>query len=211
MPTSHWNQLNEIMDMVVLISPKSILDVGVGFGKYGFLSREFLELRDSEVEYGKWKRTIDGVEAYEGYLTPVHEHIYDEIFIGDAVELVPNLEKKYDLVLLIDVLEHLDRGEGEKLLDACIGRSGHVIVSTPKNIGGQKDSHDNPYEVHRSQWTKADFARFPGKFFVPNYNSIICYIGGDAARLRSALRRSRVGSAITNLFPFLSPSGKRRR
>lgn len=63
MPTSPWNQPNEIMDMVVLIGPKSILDLGVGFGKYGFLSREFLELPDSEVEYGKWKRTIHRIEA----------------------------------------------------------------------------------------------------------------------------------------------------
>jgi 2-polyprenyl-3-methyl-5-hydroxy-6-metoxy-1,4-benzoquinol methylase len=199
------------MDMVVLISPASILDVGVGFGKYGFLSREFLEVRDSKAEYGKWKRTIDGIEAYEGYLTPMHEHIYDEILIGNAIELLPKMKKDYDLILLIDVLEHLHRHEGEKLLDECIGRSGHVIVSTPKVIGGQTDSHDNPYETHRSQWTKADFARFPSKFFVPNFNSIICYIGGDAVRLRGALRRSRVGTAITNLLPFLSPSGKRGR
>ncbi|MBA7677027.1 hypothetical protein ES703_85275 [subsurface metagenome] len=39
MPTSYYSQLNEIMELIVLTDPKSILDVGVGFGKYGFLSR----------------------------------------------------------------------------------------------------------------------------------------------------------------------------
>ncbi|MBA7570185.1 hypothetical protein ES708_11933 [subsurface metagenome] len=33
MPSSHWYQLNEIMELIILTQPKSILDVGVGFGK----------------------------------------------------------------------------------------------------------------------------------------------------------------------------------
>lgn len=43
MPTSHPNQINEIIQIAELLRPASVLDVGVGYGKYGFLLREYLE------------------------------------------------------------------------------------------------------------------------------------------------------------------------
>ena len=39
MPTSQPYQLGAIMELVVRAQPKSVLDVGVGFGKYGYLVR----------------------------------------------------------------------------------------------------------------------------------------------------------------------------
>lgn len=202
MPTSHSQQLNEIVELIVLVNPRSILDVGVGFGKYGFLSREYLDLRDGREELGDWKRSIDGIEAFKGYLTPVHDYIYDHIYVGNAVEILPTLEKNYDLILLIDILEHLNRNEGIKILRESEKRGRNIIVSTPKSIASQKSSFRNPFEVHRSQWTYTDFDSFTNRFFIPNYNSIICYIGDDALKLKKALRRSRFGSRIGRLFPF---------
>ena len=64
MPTSHHSQINQIMQFVVLTDPKSLLDIGVGFGKYGFLAREFLELWDGREEIGNWTRRIDGIEIF---------------------------------------------------------------------------------------------------------------------------------------------------
>ena len=75
MPTSHFYQLNEIVELVTLTNPKSVLDIGIGFGKYGFLLREYLELRDGRNKYNDWKRRIDGIEVFEEYLTPVHHFI----------------------------------------------------------------------------------------------------------------------------------------
>jgi hypothetical protein len=54
MPTSHPYQLNEIIDLAMKVDPKSVLDVGVGFGKYGVLLREYLELWDGRDRYRDW-------------------------------------------------------------------------------------------------------------------------------------------------------------
>jgi hypothetical protein len=42
MPTSHPHQLNQIVELIMLTDPHSLLDVGIGFGKYGVLAREYL-------------------------------------------------------------------------------------------------------------------------------------------------------------------------
>ncbi len=203
MPTSHLYQLNEIVELIVFTDPKSILDVGVGFGKYGFLSREYLELWDGREEYNNWKRRIDGIEVFEGYLTPVHDVIYDHIYIGNALDILATLETNYDLILLIDILEHLDYREGIELLKECKKRGKNIIISTPENIGIQRDTFGNPLETHKFQWKEKHFDKFGNKFFVDNAYSLICYIGDDAPRVRKAIEKSRIRSEIKERFPFL--------
>lgn len=183
-PTSQYHQLNEIVELIVFTKPESVLDVGIGFGKYGFLAREYLD----EWKTGRYNvRThrIDGIEIYDGYLTPLHHAIYDHVFTGDASTVVPNLEARYDLALLIDVIEHFGHEEDRALLDACLAKCRNVIVSTPKDIGHQGEMCGNPHEEHRSQWTREDFARFPPKFFVPNSESLIGYVRADADRVKA--------------------------
>ncbi|HII30270.1 TPA: glycosyltransferase family 1 protein, partial [Candidatus Woesearchaeota archaeon] len=85
MPSSSHYQISKIMNLVVKLNPSSILDVGVGFGKYGVLCREYLELGDGREEYDKFLRRIDGIEAFKNYITPLHRFIYDHIYIGDGV------------------------------------------------------------------------------------------------------------------------------
>ncbi len=65
MPTSNPYQINEILEAINITRPRSILDIRVGFGKYGVLAREYLELYDGREKYGDWKRRIDGIEAFE--------------------------------------------------------------------------------------------------------------------------------------------------
>ncbi|RME82607.1 MAG: glycosyltransferase family 1 protein, partial [Planctomycetota bacterium] len=82
MPTSLPNQINEILTLILGVAPQSVLDIGVGFGKYGFLAREYLEMEHGQGTYGKWTKRIEGIEAFEEYITPLHREIYDEIHIG---------------------------------------------------------------------------------------------------------------------------------
>ena len=173
------------MELIVLTKPQSVLDVGVGFGKYGVMSREFLELWDGRENYTEWTRTIDGIEVFKGYLTPLHDFIYDKIYVGNAIEIIPTLKTNYDIILLIDVLEHLDYEAGIKLLKDCQKIGKNIIVSTPHDIGDQKDSFGNPFEIHKFQWRKKHFHQFKNKFFIPNELSLICYIGKDSARIKN--------------------------
>ena len=104
MPSSHYFQLNEIVDLISLADPVKLLDIGVGFGKYGFLAREYLELWKDGGDYQKWNRQIDGIEAFEPYITPVHQFIYNNIFIGNALlgnkQLMRNLKRPNATVIL---------------------------------------------------------------------------------------------------------------
>ncbi len=189
MPTSHLLQLNEIVQLIYLSKPRSLLDVGVGFGKYGVLAREYLELWDGRGKYKEWTRRIDGVEIFEEYLTPLHDYIYDNIYLGNALDIIPGLDATYDLILLIDVLEHFTHDEGLMLLEACRDKSRNFLVSTPKDIGMQEDAFDNPHEAHKFQWQKQHFEKYEKYFYVPNLKSYIYLIGEDAPKFTGAVAK----------------------
>ncbi len=158
MPSSTPLYLNIVVDIIRLVNPKKMLDIGTGFGKYGFLAREYLELWDGREKYDKkeWLRQIDGIEVFKEYITPVHDYIYNNMHIGEATELLPKLNN-YDLILLSDVIEHFDRKDGEKLLNICKLKSANVLIVTPSAVSPQKDAFGNPFEEHKYQWRKSDF------------------------------------------------------
>jgi len=120
MPTSHLHQLSHIVEAIDVLNPRTMLDVGVGFGKYGVLAREFLELRDGRSRYDDWQRRIDGIEVFEGYLTPLHRFVYDEIHIGNAIDVLPTLPAVYVLAWLVDGLEHFSKSDGDMVLRQCL-------------------------------------------------------------------------------------------
>jgi hypothetical protein len=43
------------------------MEIGVGFGKYGLLLREYLEIWGEGEVYEDWLRKIDGIEIFEAY------------------------------------------------------------------------------------------------------------------------------------------------
>ncbi len=205
MPTSHLHQIIDIMELILFTAPQSILDVGVGFGKYGFLCREYLELWDGRGKYCDWKIRIDGIEAYKDYITPVHRFIYNDIYIGDAIDILSKLKAKYDLILLIDVLEHFEYEQGIILLSKSASIGENVIVSTPHKIGINENTFGNSFEIHKFQWNKNHFRVFKNIYFLPNKLSLICYIGEKVPRLK----RARVNRKIGRYFPFMIPIAKK--
>ncbi len=177
MPSSHPGQLNEIVNEIRRVNPERLLDIGVGFGKYGFLAREYLELWDGRERIGDWQRTIDGIEAHGPYIGPWQEAVYDSIHIGDALTILPGLGS-YDLILIIDCLEHFECADGEALLREAV-QHGPVLVSVPKSVDfSQADAFGNPYEVHRSQWSVTDLRSIAPCKTVRNDASIICHLSG---------------------------------
>ena len=205
MPTSHKYQINEIMELVVLTNPKKILDIGIGFGKYGYLSREYLDIGvgGGDEDYNFNKSQIDGIEVFTEYITPLHNMIYNHIYNKNALEVLPALKMKYDLILVIDVLEHFTYDDGMKILEECKKAGRNVIISTPKDIGDQGDIFDNDFETHRFQWKKKHFSIFPNKFFISNEYSIICYAGEDVNRIKKILLKTRIKSKMRKYSPLL--------
>jgi len=175
MPSSQYYHISKIMEMIISLKPNSILDIGSGYGKFGVLCREYLELWDGRQKY-EFKMRIDCVEVFQDYITPLHNYVYSNIYNKNILELVLILEHKYDLILLIDVLEHFEKEEGSNLLELLLKNHNGVLVSTPKKPSPQKDAFGNIYETHRSRWTRNDLNKFGECSFIPDDVSLICYI-----------------------------------
>jgi hypothetical protein len=203
MPSSHYFQLNEIVDLIVLTNPSSLLDIGVGFGKYGFLAREYLELWQEGGDYRNWHRQIDGIEAFEPYLTPVHDFIYDKIYKGNALEIIPLLETRYDLILMIDVFEHFSHGDGLKVLEECRKKSRNVLISVPLAMSPQEEVFGNRWEVHQYGWARSDFKNISDKFFLENPRSLICFMGEGSSAMEKMIRKRRLRRRMVRLLDFL--------
>lgn len=158
MPTSHAGKILPIVSLVQAIDPNRVLDVGFGFGRYGFLCREVLEERSPSGGFPSgWHRTIDGIEAWEPYIGELQRHIYDEVHVGEAVPLIKGMpHRSYDLVLLIEIIEHLDKEDGRQLLEEALRVGDVVLVSTPLHFLSQGPAFGNPFEVHRSHWRASD-------------------------------------------------------
>lgn len=132
--------------MVGQIKPKTVLDIGFGRGKYGFLLREY---------YSRILERVDGLDVFEPYVTPLQKLIYDNIYIANALDMEDPMQ--YDLYLIIDVLEHWPRERAYALLDKLVTK-GKVIISTPRSIGEQGAEFGNEWERHITQWLPVDFA-----------------------------------------------------
>ena len=96
------------------VAPRLVLDVGVGFGKYGYLIREYLDVRGAKNDFGKYRREnwatrLDGIEVCSEYIGDPQRMIYDHIYIGDVVGLLPTVGH-HDFIWASHVLEHLDQG-----------------------------------------------------------------------------------------------------
>lgn len=148
MPSCRPDIMSEVVYKVIEMKPNTILDIGVGYGKWGVLCDEYLRY------WCNIKPTIDGIEVFEDYKSPAHG-VYNKIIYDNVMNQLSTVSG-YDLVLIIDVIEHLSREDGLKLLD-CI--KGHYIISTPNYWHPQASSFGNEHEKHISLWTQKDFVQ----------------------------------------------------
>lgn len=111
-----------------------ILDVGFGAGAYGKLLRSL------------YYQNIDGLDVYGDNIEEMRlELVYDNIFIQNILDF--DFEY-YDLIILGDVLEHIELKSAEKLLSRFIsGKCGQMIVSVPYEYE-QDELYGNEHEKH---------------------------------------------------------------
>ncbi|MFZ1987127.1 MAG: class I SAM-dependent methyltransferase [Desulfatitalea sp.] len=187
MPTSPYAHLYCYMLYLEDTRPKSILDVGLGNGKLGFIARDFLDVMLGErYKKNEWQLRLDGIEAFAEYIQEHQKAIYDQIHIGDAYDIIDTLGT-YDVVVMGDVLEHFEKEKGWRLLDKCFAHSDKaVILFVPLGKGWvQPAIYGNPYETHRSCWEPDEFLPmssqhelFPykpgpyGAFLIPKSNYV---------------------------------------
>jgi hypothetical protein len=181
MPTSTYCQIQTVVRFLQTLRPTSILDVGVGNGKMGFIARDYLDVMLGQNHRKKdWKIRLDGIEIFPDYVQVHQRFIYDHIFIGDAFEVIDGLGA-YDLVILGDVLEHLEKDRAWGLLDKCTDHAGKaVILSIPLGEKWQQPAlYGNPHEEHRSFWNRKELESFALEkelFEFPEIGLYGCYL-----------------------------------
>jgi len=164
MASSFFDQIPTILNIMVQTRPKRLLDIGKGFGKYGFLAHEYIGIADtSKINPEKKMQEqssieIDAIEIDSDLLLPHLKDFYRNIFHKNVFDIYKNLND-YDLVLMIDVIEHLEKEESKKLIDHFLSTGADIIIATPL-LFFEQHLYQSVYEEHISHWDLSDFKTY---------------------------------------------------
>lgn len=162
MPLSIWPGMEDCLQVIVERHPTAVLDAGIGFGLWGCLLRQYLDVWAGRIDTSEWAIRIDGIEIDEKRIQPHAQYLYTEIFVGDIREVVPRraAEQPYDVILFGDVIEHLPKESGRAVLDAAVSLARQlVVVRIPLGDGWRREGREEP-DHHRSQWYADDFCDY---------------------------------------------------
>jgi hypothetical protein len=161
MASSWYPQIPTILTLLRELQPTSVLDVGKGFGKYGLLIQEYFGINetlapDPQRSLAEQSRIIvDAVESEPHFLWPHILQFYRKVHVGRFEEVYESLEH-YQVVLMIDVIEHIEKSKAHALLEYLVSWDSVVVISTPKHFFTQ-EVFESPDEQHISHWTRNDF------------------------------------------------------
>lgn len=165
MPVSHFGIISSVLSRTDKVKNiESILDVGIGFGKYGVLLRERYDVRFKRCRRENWKVRIDGVEIYKDYITPMHEYVYSKIYIDHIHSLLDKL-RRYDVILALEVLEHMEKWKGTEVIKGLFNKCNKLLlISFPTYFRGNEGKDwPNAYERHRCLWTQQELDKAIGE------------------------------------------------
>ena len=100
-----------------------------------------------------------GVDIHEPWLIESKKRrLFNKYVLADIRTIFDNPFPFPDCFMILDVIEHLQKEEGIKLLENAEKTTKKaVIVSTPNGFMEQKPAKWDPYSEHKSGWTKDDF------------------------------------------------------
>lgn len=107
---------------------------------------------------------INGIEIFPEYKNPVWG-AYDAVVIGDALTDMEVIQRHYDLVIMVDIIEHLSKEQGHSLISRLDCDT--LIIVTPENPSNQGVVYGNEHERHVSRWEQSDLPEFL-KLYVTN-------------------------------------------
>ncbi len=136
--------------------------------KFGSVLLPFLEGFQSYLDLGCGRRPV--IEAPNSYYVCLDRFLpYLEGFEVAArprnleriladVRSLPFRAKSIDCVLSVDLLEHLEKDEGSRMLKE-IERIAErrIVIVTPNGYLDQDEYDGNPFQIHRSAWDVREF------------------------------------------------------
>lgn len=156
---SHLN-ITDILEIIRKVNPVKILDVNVGFGRWGILCRELLE-RDNNGKIKKpdlWNLKIDGVENIDTiYLHTYHDIFYDNIYRQSIHGFLKQHVSLYDLTIFSNILEENEKEIGIEMINNAMDISRFILIYVKIGKHRGVNSEGNPSV---SIWNEDDFSNY---------------------------------------------------
>ena len=118
------NRINILKNLIPVGNGKTAIDIGCGPGYFS-----------KELTNKNWRTTSIDTDPENIKIAKNYAH---ETHLGDALDILSNLsESQYDLVLCLELIEHMPKPQGEKLLMRIIRLlkpHGKLIISTPNKF-----------------------------------------------------------------------------
>lgn len=130
---------------------------------------EEILILDLGTEYGHTGRTVRnayrnsrvvGVEVHGPTLQACREqegHNYQLLIESDAIAFLEGWEgPRFNVIVAAEIIEHMHKETGAKLLKLLPTLGDFVIVTTPIGFLPMGAMYGNPYQIHRSGWDPAE-------------------------------------------------------
>lgn len=134
----------QLTDLMTQLSV-NVLDIGFGIGTLGRIIKG-----NPDTFY--W--AVDGVDGFEPNCynqTLINDHIYRDIWHGLAQDIPQKLFAKYDVICLLDVIEHLDKETAIELVKYILTNmndNARFFISTPLWFYPQDTLQEGDLEKH---------------------------------------------------------------
>lgn len=124
---------------------QTVLDIGCG--------------PNSPIQYCGTITYSVGVEPYTPYLEQSKRKRIHDRYLNKKIESLRFRPKSFDAVVMVEVLEHLPKDEGKKILEKIEKWAiKKVIVTTPNGFIEQKSLDGNKLQRHLSGWKPQELA-----------------------------------------------------
>lgn len=109
-----------------------------------------------------------GIDIFEKYIElSKKKKIHDEYILLDILNIDSKFSSNsFDCVILMDVIEHLKKSDGIKLIQKMekIAKK-KIIIFTPNGFLPQHEFHNNIYQIHKSAWNVNIFRKMNFKIY----------------------------------------------
>ena len=143
----HFLMCKNWLDYIGLSDKRSVLDLGCGLGHYGFVFQEFMDCNYTGIEKSKW--AVENC-PYKNL----------EILQMDITKGIVLPDSNYDLVICLDILEHLDYKELDFVLEILPKLGKYFIFSLPF-LGDPNLGLDPTHKIKESkEWWKKKLSKY---------------------------------------------------
>ncbi len=157
MPAEWFKLVDAVIDSIRRVNPASILEIGVGLGKYGVAIRHALDDPRARQQSGNWRLRLDGVELSSGARPSQHKYMYDNVYDSEALKSIdglPLIRCGFLRRRLVLFREAARPGAGRELLK----KTNKVLILYSPRLKARRKGPGSPSgPAYRSRWWELDF------------------------------------------------------